>query len=432
MQRSHARSLMVRPLMPRASSRPSPRWRRLSAVSRSACVDPVVALEVGDRLRHPHDPVAPARAQRADRVGPGEGLLGAVVEPDVPPDEPRVHLAVAPSRGARQPESLALASGGNAVARLCRGGLGRGPQLGLGRPLDVDQQVHAVEQRAAQPSAVAPQVRLAAPAAVADAREPARARVGRRDEHEPGREHERPLAADDRHAARPRAAGAARRGSSAGTPRARRGTGRRGARASPRPDGAALRRRRAPTARSCGAGARNGRARDESGGVQPRDAVDPRHLDRLGAGHRRQDRGHPPGEHRLAGAGRALEQQVVAAGGRDLERQQRRGVAADVGQIGLRRRGRGTARAGSRRRQRRERRPREHVGRGPQARDSGDLEPVDERRLAGALARDDQTGGARPGGRPRRRPARPASRAARRRATARRTPRTRSAAPTGT
>jgi hypothetical protein len=59
---------------------------------------------------------------------------------------------------------------------------------------------------------------------------------------------------------------------------------------------------------------------DEAGGVQAGDAVDPGHLDRLGARHRRQDRGHPAREHRLAGAGRPLEQEVVPAGGGDLER----------------------------------------------------------------------------------------------------------------
>ena len=48
--------------------------------------------------------------------------------------------------------------------------------------------------------------------------------------------------------------------------------------------------------------------------------VDAGDLERLGGGQGRQDGAQSPGEHRLAGAGRAAEQQVVAAGGRDLER----------------------------------------------------------------------------------------------------------------
>ena len=81
-----------------------------------------------------------------------------------------------------------------------------------------------------------------------------------------------------------------------------------------------------------------GTFRDQPARVHAGDAVDPRHLDRLGARHRRQDRRQPAREHRLAGPGRPLEQQVVAACGRDLEREQRRGVAADVSQIGAPRR----------------------------------------------------------------------------------------------
>ena len=48
---------------------------------------------------------------------------------------------------------------------------------------------------------VAPQIGLRTAAAVPHAREPARARIGRRHEHEPGREHQSGLAADDRHTA---------------------------------------------------------------------------------------------------------------------------------------------------------------------------------------------------------------------------------------
>ena len=49
------------------------------------------------------------------------------------------------------------------------------------------------------------------------------------------------------------------------------------------------------------------------------DALHTRDLDRLAPCHRRQDRRKPPGQHRLATAGRPLEQDVVAAGRGDLE-----------------------------------------------------------------------------------------------------------------
>ena len=44
--------------------------------------------------------------------------------------------------------------------------------------------------------------------------------------------------------------------------------------------------------------------------------------------------GQPPREHRLARARRPAEQQVVAAGGGDLERAPRALLAADVGEVG--------------------------------------------------------------------------------------------------
>ena len=74
-------------------------------------------------------------------------------------------------------------------------------QLGRGRPLHRDEQVDAVEQRPAQPPAVAREVGLRAPAAIALAGESARARVGGGDEHEARREDRRALPAHDRHAA---------------------------------------------------------------------------------------------------------------------------------------------------------------------------------------------------------------------------------------
>ena len=71
---------------------------------------------------------------------------------------------------------------------------------------------------------------------------------------------------------------------------------------------------------------------------QPGDRVQLGRLERLVAGELGQDRGEPPGEHRLAGAGRADHQEVVTAGRGDLERAPRLRLTADLGEIGSRRR----------------------------------------------------------------------------------------------
>ena len=64
------------------------------------------------------------------------------------------------------------------------------------------------------------------------------------------------------------------------------------------------------------------------------DRVDAHHLERLARLERRQDRGQPSAEHRLPRSRRAGEQQVVAAGRRELERTSRALLAAHVGEIG--------------------------------------------------------------------------------------------------
>ena len=91
------------------------------------------------------------------------------------------------------------------------------------------------------------------------------------------------------------------------------------------------RRRRSRPSRRCGA-ARGTAARDQRPlrREQARDRVDARHLERLVGVERRQDARQPAGEHRLAGARRPGEQQVVAAGGRDLERAPRPLLPAHV------------------------------------------------------------------------------------------------------
>ena len=73
-------------------------------------------------------------------------------------------------------------------------------------------------------------------------------------------------------------------------------------------------------------------------GEQAGDRVDHADLERLGRRERRQQAGQALRQHRLAGAGRADHQQIVAAGGRDLERALGRLLALDVAQVGIGRR----------------------------------------------------------------------------------------------
>jgi len=66
------------------------------------------------------------------------------------------------------------------------------------------------------------------------------------------------------------------------------------------------------------------------------DRMDHRHLEQFARPQRRQDRRQPLRQHRLARSGRAAHQQVVAAGGGDLERPLGALLALDVGEVGLR------------------------------------------------------------------------------------------------
>ena len=118
----------------------------------------------------------------------------------------------------------------------------------------------------------------------------------------------------------------------------------------------------------------------------PGDAVDARHLDRLGPRQRRQDRGQAPREHRLAHAGWAREQEVVGAGRRDGQGLDDVGVAADVGEVEVAGGRRDDALAGiGRRRALAAAQDLGHLG---QAGGADDVEPLDEARLQHPLARD--------------------------------------------
>ena len=63
------------------------------------------------------------------------------------------------------------------------------------------------------------------------------------------------------------------------------------------------------------------------------DRLDHAQFQRLGRFERRQDAGQPRRQHRLAGAGRADHQQIVAAGGGDFERAFGALLALDVRQV---------------------------------------------------------------------------------------------------
>ena len=94
------------------------------------------------------------------------------------------------------------------------------------------------------------------------------------------------------------------------------------------------RRPRGRRPRSCGGASGTG-ARVARPDAPRRPAIDwmPRHLDRLLRAERRQDRRQAAREHRLARAGRALQEQVVAAGRGDLEAGDEAVVAADVREV---------------------------------------------------------------------------------------------------
>jgi hypothetical protein len=84
-----------------------------------------------------------------------------------------------------------------------------------------------------------------------------------------------------------------------------------------------------------------GRARHErlSRVDEPRHRVDTRHLERVARLERGQDARQTPGQHRLARARRAGEQEVVTPRGRDLERTPRPFLTTHVAEIELRRLG---------------------------------------------------------------------------------------------
>ena len=231
----------------------------------------VAGREVGDRPRQAQRAVAAAGAELAAAIGVDERALHVLGHADVPAQQPRVHVAVACRPRPVEALQLALAGRDHAGALGLRG---RGrllrEALGVGA-LDVDEEVDAVEQRAAQAPGVAREVALRGSDSAARAR--ARTDTGwwrRRAGSASGRS---PCAGRARWPrGRPPAAGAAPRAPGAGTRTARRGRARRDGRGSPlRAPGP---RRRRPGRRRRSGDAARGRAARPS--ARRRDAARPR------------------------------------------------------------------------------------------------------------------------------------------------------------
>ena len=224
----------------------------------------------------------------------------------------------------------------------------------------------------------------------------------------PRREHHRVLAADDRRRARPRAAGAAPRGSGAAnsesssrnrTPRWASVTSPGAGSAPPptRPDGEIV-----------WCGARNGRCRTSP---PPWCSPATEWMRVTSSASGRVSGGRIDGRRRasivLPVPGGPCEQQVVAAGGGDLERAERPAWPRTSARSGGGASGSATRGAGAAGGSAGGAAPREHVDQLAQVLDARDLDPVDERRLARPRRAAGAGRAARRAARPRRRRARP-------------------------
>ena len=310
--------------------------RELAEAERLADVvvlDPVAGGQVGDRAGDAEGAVEAAGAQpqavdRRDPRAPGGRSERAPLD-QVGGGQPGVLAAVA---------AALERPGGEHPAADLGGGLGGGRpgQLAGGEPLDLHVEVDPVEQRARQPGGVAVQVGQAAAAGEPRvAQVPARAGIGRRHQGEAGREADAGHRPDHRH--RPVLQRLAER--LAGRPGE---LGQLVEEEHPMVGQADLA-GAGDVAAADQAGDRDGvvggpeRPRRDQAGAraeEPGRREHPGDLERLVALQRRQQAGQPPGQHRLAGAGRADEEEVVAAGGGDLQRAAGNALAAHVGEVG--------------------------------------------------------------------------------------------------
>ena len=242
--------------------------------------------------------------------------------------------------------------GGRAPARRPTAVDSGGPSAvepgGPGDRRQVDPQVDPVEQRPGQPGLVAPPLQRAARAGGVAGRAGARAGIGRQHELGPAREGGRARGPVDRHLTRAPAAAAGCRAPRAGTRAPRRGTARRGGPGTARPAGSAPSRRRSATAivaEWCGASKVGRVTSGAPGGSVPATewmAVTSSAACSSSGGSRP---GQPLGQHRLARARRAGQEQVVPAGRGHLDRPPAGRLAHDVAEVGHRRCGRAAGRA---------------------------------------------------------------------------------------
>ena len=347
-------------------------------------LDRVAAVEVGDRARDAQDPVAAARAERADGRRRVRAPRRRRRRAGLPRTQPRASIsplqrAPVPARrgaGARGPRSRARAPRPS-VRRA-----GRGSSSPVGRSTSTSRSMRSssgpLSRRRWRRRSASPQR-----AALVHAGEAARARVGGGDQHErasgtrarcwPRTIVTRPSSSGWRSASR---LGALELGQLVEEQHAVVGQ-RRLARAA-----AASRRRPGPAAEIVWCGARNGRALIRPPAWRPATLWIRVTSIASARRQRRQDRRQAPGQHRLAGARR----RPPAAG---CDRPRRRSPGPAAAPRGRARR-RGRARADGRRGpaarpggERRRRRPASTLGGGPQTGAPPTIsQALDERRLA--------------------------------------------------
>jgi len=298
--------------------------------------DPFAAVEVGDRARHPQQTVvrAPRQPEPVHRSLEQAAAVG-------------IRLRHAQEGGARQVgvgqhagegrSRLLPPPGAADTARHRRGRLpGQARHVGVGQGGHVHVQIDPVQQRSRDARLIGPHASRrarAAPARISQA--PAGAGVHRRDELKASRQAD--PAAHPRHGDLPVFEGLAQRLEDVALEL-----------------GQLVQEEHAIVGEADFSGPRDRAASDDGGiacgvmgaaegplgekRIEARAArgVDGRRLERLLGSERGKDARKPPGEHRLAGARRPGEEQVVASRGGDLERAAREDLAAHVGQVGQR------------------------------------------------------------------------------------------------
>ena len=253
--------------------------------------------------------------------------------------QPRRQFGVGPQAGRGKPRGLTLARADDALAHRRRG---LRPRRRSSRPEDirgqgrhVDRQVQPIAQRPRKAAAIAGDLlRRAAAFARRIRREPARTRIHRPHQHEPRGEHRRARGAGDHDAAvLERLAKDLQHMTGELQHLVEEEDAVMG-----ETDLAGTRLRAAANQRDVGDGVMRGAKgtiRQQTGASwkQSGNRMHRGHLERFVERERRQNARQPPRHHRLPRARWTDQQQIVTAGGCDLERAAREELAADVGEI---------------------------------------------------------------------------------------------------